>query len=102
MSVDQSTTEWSFSWSWLTEATTEPNSEVSLYADVTYGSILFLSFLIGTLGNIASFLYFKSKKRDISNVIYMLTTVNDIVASVAVLPVVYPYLSQRRPGISAF
>ena len=51
------------------------------------------------MGNIASFLYFKSKKRDISNVIYMLITANDIVVSITVLPVGISYLSRGRPGI---
>ena len=73
----------------------------SLSAFVFYfnGSICSLIFLIGTLGNIFSFLYFKSKKRDISSVIYMLITANDIVVSITVLPVAISYLSRGRPGI---
>ena len=63
------------------------------------GSICCLCFLIGTLGNIVSFLYFKSKKRDISNVIYMLITANDIVISITVLPVGISFLSQGKPGL---
>ena len=63
------------------------------------GSICCLIFLIGTLGNIASFLYFKSKKRDISNVIYMLITANDIVISITVLPVGISFLTQGKPGL---
>ena len=51
------------------------------------------------MGNIASFLYFKSKKRDISSVIYMLITANDIVVSITVLPVGISYLSRGRPGM---
>ena len=63
------------------------------------GSICCLSFFIGTLGNIVSFFYFKSKKRDISNVIYMLITANDIVVSITVLPVGISFLSKGQPGI---
>ena len=63
------------------------------------GSICCFCFLIGTFGNIVSFLYFKSKKRDISNVIYMLITANDIVVSITVLPVGISFLSQGKPGI---
>ena len=63
------------------------------------GSICCLCFLIGTFGNIVSFLYFKSKKRDISNVIYMLITANDIVVGITVLPVGISFLSKGQPGI---
>ena len=63
------------------------------------GSICCLCFLIGTLGNIVSFFYFRSKKRDISNVIYMLITANDIVVSITVLPVGISFLSKRQPGL---
>ena len=68
-------------------------------ADLTYGFIYFLCFLIGTLGNIASFLYFKSKRRDISNVIYKMITVNDIVVSLTTLPVGLSLLEKRNPGL---
>ena len=68
-------------------------------ADVTYGSILFLCFLLGTVGNIVSFLYFKAKKRDISSVIYILITANDLVVSVIIVPVGISLLSERSPGI---
>ena len=73
--------------------------EVPTTANYCYGSICCLIFLIGTLGNIVSFLYFKSKKRDISNVIYMLITANDIVVSITVLPVGKSFLSQGQPGL---
>ena len=63
------------------------------------GSICCLIFLIGTLGNIVSFLYFKSKKRDISSVIYMLITANDIVVSITVLPVGISFITQGQPGL---
>ena len=67
--------------------------------DVTYGSVYFLCFLIGTVGNSDSFLYFKSKKRDISSVIYMMITANDIVINVAGLPVGISLWCQRKPGL---
>ena len=68
-------------------------------ADVTYGSICCLCFLVGTLGNIVCFLYFKSKKRDISSITYMMITANDIVVSMTILPVGISYWSERQPGI---
>ena len=68
-------------------------------ADITYGSVYFLCFLIGTVGNSDSFLYFKSKKRDISSVIYMMITANDIVINVAGLPVGISLWQQRKPGL---
>ena len=67
--------------------------------DEFYAAFCCLCFLIGTFGNIVSFLYFKSKKRDISNVIYMLITANNIVVSITVLPVGISFLSKRQPGL---
>ena len=46
-----------------------------------------------------SFLYFKAKKRDISSVIYILITANDLVVSVIIVPVGISWLSERSPGI---
>ena len=68
-------------------------------ADITYGSFCWLCFLVGTLGNVVSFVYFISKKRDISNVIYIMITGNDFVISLMMLPMGISYLSMRRPGI---
>ena len=68
-------------------------------ADVTYGTICCLCFLLGTVGNIVSFLYFKAKKRNISSVIYMVITANDVVVSVMVVPVGVSFLSERSRGI---
>ena len=67
--------------------------------EVMYGSIYFLCFLIGTIGNIVSFLYFESKKREISSVIYMMITANDIVVSIMILPVGISFWSKRKPGL---
>ena len=87
-----------FSTAW----TTATKPDWSLYfnhkADMAYGSICFLSFLIGTFGNIVSFCYFKGKKRDISSVIYAMITANDVVISMAVLPVGISFWSKREPG----
>ena len=63
------------------------------------GSICCLCFFIGTIGNIISFLYFRSKKKDMSSVIYMFITANDIVVSIFVLPVGISFLSKGQPGI---
>ena len=84
------------------ESSTESfNSNLKLTETMYFcnGTNCFLCFLIGTFGNFISFLYFKSKKRDISNVIYMLITANDIVVSITVLPVGISALSQEQPGI---
>ena len=71
---------------------------ISESVDKTYGCICCLCFLIGTVGNVVSFLHFKSKKRDVSSVIYMFITATDIVISVSSLPVGISYLSRRQPG----
>ena len=63
------------------------------------GTVCCLCFLVGTFGNIVSFLYFKLKKRNISSVIYMLITANDIVVSITVLPVAISFFSKGKPGI---
>ena len=68
-------------------------------ADVTYGSICFLCFLIGSFGNMVSLLYFRSKKRDISSTIYMMIIANDVVVSMLILPVGLSYWSNRQPGL---
>ena len=68
-------------------------------ADNTYGIIWCFCFLIGTFGNIVSFIYFRSKKRNISSVIYMFKTANDIVISITAFPVGISFLSKRNPGI---
>ena len=69
----------------------------STAADVSYGSICCLCFLIGTVGNIASLIYFKSKKREISSVIYMFISLNDMVISIAAFLAGVTFWSQRRP-----
>ena len=68
-------------------------------ADTLYGSFCCICFVIGTFGNIISFLYFKSKKRNISSVIYMLITTSDTLVSMTLLPRGLSYLSGREPGI---
>ena len=83
---------------WSTTTTyTEPDFNEA--ADVAYGTFLCLCFLIGTAGNLVSFIYFVTKKRDISSVIYMLITVTDTVISIMALPVGISFISQRQPGI---
>ena len=81
----------------MTMANTTPH--YSSHTDIIYGTICFLIFLIGTSGNIFSFSYFISKKRDISNVIYRCITVTDVILSVAILPVGISFCSQRKPGL---
>ena len=78
--------------------TTVTKQTLNKAADMSYGSICCLFFIIGTAGNIISFIYFKSKRRDISNVIYMIITGNDILISIVILPVGISFLSNRQPG----
>ena len=68
-------------------------------ADKICGIICCLCFMLGTFGNIASLFYFKSKKREMSSVIYMLITANDVIISMAVLPTGISLISNRQPGI---
>ena len=84
---------------WFTTLATTPGySYYNQFVDVIYGSICCVCFLIGSSGNLASFLYFKSKKRDVSSVIYVMITTNDMVISIAVLPVGISLLSKREKG----
>ena len=78
--------------------TTHDQLDFSPYVDIIFGTTCILIFLIGTFGNMVSFSYFISKKRDISNVIYRCITVTDLTLSVAVLPVGLSFCSQRKPG----
>ena len=68
-------------------------------ADNILGLISITVFLVGTLGNIISFLYFRSKKRDMSSVTYMLITATDTIISMTVCPVGVSFLSGREPGL---
>ena len=79
------------------ESAGEP--EFNEITDKIIGFILTIFFVFGTLGNIGSFVYFRSKKRYVSNTTYMLITVNDIIVSVTVLPVGISFLSAREPGL---
>ena len=88
-----------FSTNWVTTNGISTTPTFHEAADVTYGGFYCLCFLIGTLGNIVSFLYFISKKMDISNVLYTMITVNDVVISIIVLPVGMSLWSDRRPGL---
>ena len=96
-----------YSTTWILAATKPDWYEMDYYemdyynhaADVTYGINCCLCFLLGTVGNIVSFLHFKAKKRDMSSAIYMLITANDVVISVVVVPVGISFLSERSPGI---
>ena len=85
-STTLATSSWSSTWYWNNKA-----------AEVTCASSFLISSIIGTLGNIVSFLYFQSRKRDISNSIYMLTTVTDFVISITLLPIGRSFLSRRHP-----
>ena len=83
----------------MTSAATATGINFNGAADLTYGSICFLCVLIGTFGNIVSFIHFKSEKRGISSVLYMFITANDIAVSIILLPVGISFVSKRQPGI---
>ena len=68
-------------------------------ADIIYGLILIAIFLLGTTGNTMSFIYFRSKKKDIANTTYMLITANDIIVSITALPAALCFLAGRDPGL---
>lgn len=68
-------------------------------ADLTYGTFCLICFSVGTSGNLASFLYFWSKKRDISSSVYMMVTVTDTAISMLALPVGISFLTARSPGL---
>ena len=66
--------------------------------DILYGLICSTCFLVGTIGNIISFLCFLSKKREISTLIYTLTSANDFLISLCVLPVGVCFFRSRQSG----
>ena len=68
-------------------------------ADLTYGLFCVICFLIGTTGNITSFFYFLSKKKDLPNTVYMMVTITDTVISILILPVGISFLSNRDAGL---
>ena len=63
---------------------------------IFYGALFCLCVLIGTSGNLVSFIYFKSKKRSISNTIYMFITANDLLVSMAAIPLALSDSSQDK------
>ena len=93
--TNPSTTDWYFTtyrWndfdaSWSIEAEID-----GIY--VTFGAIFCLCILVGTSGNLVSFLYFKSKKKSLSTTVYMLISANDIVVSMTAIPLAMTDLPQ--------
>ena len=67
--------------------------------DVLYGSVCCICFVLGLVGNIVSFIYFRSKKKDVPNTVYRIITINDSVLCMAILPVGICFLTDRNPGI---
>ena len=63
---------------------------------IFYGALFCLCVLIGTSGNLVSFIYFKSKKRSISNTIYMFITANDLLVSMTAIPLALSDSSQDK------
>ena len=63
---------------------------------IFYGALFCLCVLMGISGNLVSFIYFKSKKRNISSTIYMLISANDMVVSMAVIPLALSDSSQDK------
>ena len=67
--------------------------------DVTYGTVFILSGIAGLLGNFLSCLFFRSKPRDLSSLLYQLITLNDFLISCLILPVGIAFLRSRSPGV---
>ena len=66
-------------------------------ADVTYGLICLICVVIGAPGNAISLLYFLSKRKDISTIIYICLTAVDTLICLTALPSGLSYLSNREP-----
>ena len=68
-------------------------------ADIVYGTICLSTFVFGFTGNILSVIYFTSKRLDVSNIMYALTSVCDAVICVFAVPVGVSLLDMRSSGI---
>ena len=66
--------------------------------DITYGTVCCLCCVLGLLGNIVSFAYFRAKKNDVSNTVYKIIAVSDALICVNVLPTGICFLNDRNPG----
>ena len=82
----------------LKNVTEPPVLQFNSVFDSVYGAVCCLCFVVGIVGNTTSYLYFRSKKRDISNTVYKYITLNDTIISLTVLPVGVSFLSGRSPG----
>ena len=82
-----------FTTNWFT---TTPAKGYNDGISITYGVILCACVIIGTSGNLYSFIHFKSKKRNISSSIYMLISANDMVVCMTVVPIALSYMSLSK------
>ena len=77
----------------------DPDLAYFRYLDVFYGIMCVVCFVIGGLGNFASFLYFRNRRKDNSTIIYIVITFVDILISVLILPVGISYFAHRQPVV---
>lgn len=73
--------------------------EYHLALDNSYGVFYCLCFVFGVLGNIFSFSYFLTRRKDLPNTLYKIITLTDVATSVASLAVGISFLSGREPGV---
>ena len=67
--------------------------------DVTLAVIYIICFLVGVPGNVLSFKYFVSQRKDIANCTYILITVTDMFICATTVPVIASLLHHREPLI---
>ena len=77
----------------------DPNIPLSRELDIVYGTTLLLVTLLGTPGNVFSFYYFLSKKRDVSSIIYTGITAVDTLICCCGLPPAISYFNHRQPTL---
>ena len=75
---------------------TDNGWEPRLELDILYGVVAVICIVMGTIGNVFSFRYFISKKKDLPTIIYCFITIADLIISLLILPVGVSYLNKRE------
>ena len=82
-----------------TITTTDPNFPKPVKSlDIVYGTVYIMGGVLGLLGNFLSHLFFRSKSRDLSSILYQLITLTDFLISSLILPCGVCFLRGRDPG----
>ena len=82
-------------------ATTTDSFHAVQPLDITYGSVFILAGILGLIGNFLSFLFFRSKNRDLSSILYQLITLNDFLICAALFPNIDAAFAPQRAGLLA-